>query len=269
MAEWQSDDVVANGIRVHYYRTGGSGPPLVLNHGATDNGLCWIRLASALEGDYDVIMPDARGHGRSEAPENGYSSGDRAADLASLIQALGLERPVIGGHSMGAQTCLRCAAAYPELVRSAILEDPPIWADGPPPMDEGRRTRMRQDADERRSMSREALMARGREQNPAWDEVELEPWADAKRQVSPAFSSRPFFQNEPSWQDVVPNITAPTLLITSDPDRGGIVTPEVAEAARALNSGIQVVRLSGAGHNIRREQFDAFLGAVRAFLAAY
>ena len=58
-----SGDVVANGIKIHYYRTGGDKPPVVLSHGATDDGLCWTRVTLALEAEYDVIMPDARGHG--------------------------------------------------------------------------------------------------------------------------------------------------------------------------------------------------------------
>src|SRR5687767_3643665 len=123
---WRSGEVRANGIRQHYWRTGeGSGKPvLVLAHGATDNGLCWTRVTKALEADWDIVMPDARGHGLSEAPEEDYSAGARAADLAALIRELGLERPVVGGHSMGAATTLRLAAERPDLVRAAILEDP-------------------------------------------------------------------------------------------------------------------------------------------------
>jgi N-formylmaleamate deformylase len=56
MAQWQSGDVTANGIKIHYTRTGGGKTPLVLNHGATDNGLCWTPVARALEAEYDVIM---------------------------------------------------------------------------------------------------------------------------------------------------------------------------------------------------------------------
>src|SRR5215472_4808053 len=109
MTEWSSGDVSANGIRIHYHRTGGDKPPLVLNHGATDNGLCWTRLARALEADYDLIMPDARGHGLSEAPASGYGTQERAADLAGLIEALRLDRPAVGGHSMGVGTTFRLA----------------------------------------------------------------------------------------------------------------------------------------------------------------
>ncbi|MCP4687120.1 MAG: alpha/beta hydrolase, partial [Desulfobacterales bacterium] len=106
MSEWFSGEVVANGIKIHYTRTGGDKPPVVLSHGFTDNGLCWTRAAWVLEKDYDVVMYDARGHGLSDAPEAGYSAEDHAADLAGLIQALELKdpRPVLMGHSMGAST---------------------------------------------------------------------------------------------------------------------------------------------------------------------
>ncbi len=266
MTEWYSGEVVANGIRIHYYRTGGEKPPLVLNHGATDNGLCWTRLARALEADYDVIMPDARGHGLSDAPETGYSSKERAADLAGLIEALHLDKPAVGGHSMGAQTTFRLAADYPSLLRCAILEDPGFRPANPPP--EGARPNpMRQWLQELRPLGREAIIARGRQQNPTWDESEFGPWAEAKLQVSDKFLGRPFFQGEPPWQELLPRVTCPVLLVTADPDKGSIVTPETAAEAARLNPRVKVVRLSGAGHNIRREQFEPFLKTIRAFLA--
>ncbi len=270
-AEWFSGDVIANGIRVHYYRTGGDKPPLVLAHGATDDGLCWTPVARALEADYDVIMPDARGHGLSEAPESGYGVHERAADLAGLIQALGLGRPAVGGHSMGAQTVLYLAAGYPDLVRCAILEDPALWLPGAqrdPAEREARAARMRRNMEELKAMSREELIAHCRAQHPDWSEDELGPWADAKLRVSRSFITALRGMDQPPWWEVLPRIQCPVLLITADPDRGAIVTPEAAEEAERLNSRVQVVRLHGAGHNIRREQFAAYMQAVRSFLAA-
>ncbi len=272
MAEWASGDVAANGITIHYYRTGGDRPALVLNHGATDNGLCWTRLARALEGDYDVIMPDARGHGLSQAPDDGYDSPTRAADLAGFIRALGLDKPAVGGHSMGAMTTFYLAALYPDLPRCAILEDPVFRQEASGPSEEelrARGERMRQEAEERRTLGRDGIIARGRERNPNWDESEFGPWADAKLQVSPKFgmgrSMRPAEQT--AWRDLIPKITCPTLLVTGDPEKGAIVTPEAAEEAARLNPRLRVVRLRGAGHNIRREQFDGYVRAVRDFLA--
>jgi N-formylmaleamate deformylase len=129
MPNWFSDAVISNGIQIHYVRTGGDKPALVLAHGFSDNGLCWTPVALALEGDYDVIMPDARGHGLSDAPETGYDTVDQVADLVGFIRALELERAGLMGHSMGANTVAFTAATHPDLVSYAILEDPP-WREG-------------------------------------------------------------------------------------------------------------------------------------------
>jgi pimeloyl-ACP methyl ester carboxylesterase len=268
VAAWQSGDVVANGIKIHYHRTGGGRPPLVLSHGATDNGLCWTRLAGALESDFDVIMPDARGHGLSDAPEQGYGGAERAADLAAFIGALVLERPAVGGHSMGAGTTLRLVADHPGLASCAILEDPG-FRDAPPSEAEqaDRAARMREQAAARRAASRQALIDQCRTDNPTWAEEELGPWAEAKQQVSLSFAGGLRLAERPDWRELLPKVSCPVLLITADPERGGIVTPEIAAEAARLAPDLEVVRLPGAGHNVRREQFDAYLGAVRAFLA--
>src|SRR5262249_34154967 len=122
MDRWQSGDIEANGLRLHYTRTGGAKPPLVLAHGVMDDGLCWMRVARALEADYDVIMVDARGHGRSDAPETGYGPTEQAADLHGVITGLGLRRPAILGHSMGANTTLVLAGTYPDVPGAILLE---------------------------------------------------------------------------------------------------------------------------------------------------
>lgn len=58
-AGWTDGYVMANGIRIHYWRTGGDQPVLVMAHGSSDDGLCWTNLAKELEADYDIIMADA------------------------------------------------------------------------------------------------------------------------------------------------------------------------------------------------------------------
>ena len=121
MKSWTDGYVHANGIRVHYYRTGGDRPQVVLNHGAMDDGLCWTRVAKGLEQDYDVIMFDARGHGLSDSGVGDYKSETRAKDLAEAIEELGLERPVVGGHSLGADVSFHLAAMYPEIPRAVFL----------------------------------------------------------------------------------------------------------------------------------------------------
>lgn len=188
MSAWTSGDVLANGIRIHYYRTGGDKPPLVLAHGFTDSALCWTRLAQALEQGYDIVMVDARGHGHSEAPEEGYDYDSHAADLAGVIEVLGLERSALMGHSMGAIAAATTAANYPQLVRCAILEDPPWRVEredsGSASERAERAVQWRARTVEAQSKTRDEVEAAGRAQSPAWAEVEWVPWAEAKLRVS-------------------------------------------------------------------------------------
>jgi N-formylmaleamate deformylase len=265
---WISDYAVANGIKIHYTRTGGEKPPLVLSHGFTDNGLCWTRLAQFLEPDYDVIMYDARGHGLSDAPQEGYSYTDMAADLAGLIQALDLDKPILIGHSMGAVTTSVTAANYPDLVGCAILEDPP-WRSVHAQATAEERVAMlkdwRDDIVAKKSQSRDDIMAFCRTDRPLWSEVEYGPWADAKLQLSLNVFQIISIPPEP-WPEAVRRITCPILLLTADPELGAIVTPEIAQEAASIWRHGTVAHIGGAGHSIRREQFAKYAQALKAFL---
>jgi UDP-N-acetylglucosamine 3-dehydrogenase len=270
---WPDSYVEANGIQMHYWRTGdGSKPAVVLAHGFSDNGLCWTPVARALERDYDVLMVDARGHGLTDAPETGYTTPDRAADLAAFVQALGLEKPAVLGHSMGAATAAAAAAAYPDLFGKVLLEDPAWWNENHPrqTMTEEERKLMLEERQQniinQNRMSREALIALCREQQPTWQEAELGPWAMSKQLMSPRVVTGWEAKPKP-WKEIAAEITVPTLLITADTAKGAIVTPELAEEARELNSQIEVADIAGVGHSIRREDFDAYMNAVKDFLA--
>lgn len=124
MSNWTSAVCQTNGINIHYLRTGGSKPPVVLLHGLAANGACWSPLARALEAEFDVVMPDARGHGHSTAPLDGYRYEDHAGDVMGLIQALGLVTPVLLGHSMGGMTAAVVASQIGAALGGVILADP-------------------------------------------------------------------------------------------------------------------------------------------------
>ena len=90
MTTWTSGLCETNGVTIHFVRTGGSRPPIVLLHGLMGSGACWTPLARALEGEFDVVMPDGRGHGHSSAPPRGYRYEDSAGDIVGLIHGLEL-----------------------------------------------------------------------------------------------------------------------------------------------------------------------------------
>jgi N-formylmaleamate deformylase len=269
MASWQSGDVTTNGIRMHYTRSGGAKSPLVLAHGFSDDGLCWTPVAEALASDYDVIMVDARGHGQSDAPAQGYSPADHAADYAGLIAALGLRRPAALGHSMGAATALMLAGMYPDVPRAILLEDPPAWwvpapAETPTIVEE-RLAQRRLWIEGLKGKTREELIVAQRAATPRWSEAELGPWADAKLRFNlNAMNLDPNAGLD--WPATLRRITCPALLIAADPAQGAIITEESAASLRALVPQLQVAQIAAAGHSIRRDQFDRYMEVVRAFL---
>ena len=273
MAEWQSGSVEANGETIHYTRTGGDGPVVVLAHGVTDNGLCWSPLARALENDYDLIMVDARGHGESSAPAGSYGPDVQAEDLAGLITALGLEKPAVLGHSMGAGTALVLAGKHPDLVGSILLEDPPAWwtawYDSPEARDLVKG--MEERAQSYKSMTRDEIVAAGAAGHDGWSDAELQPWADSKIAFSPnvLVVFEPGNRANVDWPATLGQIASPVLLIMADADRGGIITPERAAALQAMVPQTEVAHIGGAGHNIRREQFAPYVEVVREFLSEH
>lgn len=129
------DIVNVNGVQLAYERRG-SGSPLVLLHGYPLDHTIWNEVASLLEDDFDLILPDLRGFGQSEVFEPQYEIQDMAADVAALLDHLGIESTHIAGHSMGGYVALSFARSYPErvlglgLISSQALGDSPERRDG-------------------------------------------------------------------------------------------------------------------------------------------
>ena len=253
--------VAVSGGRLAYHRTGGSGPVVVMSHGLTDNGLCWSRLATALAAEFDLVMLDARGHGESSRIAVGQPH-DPAQDIAEAIAGLGLERPMVIGHSVGARATAAYASVHPGQVAKVVLEDPPFLPPAEPAAVEVRQARFRQQVERFQAMSRDELIAMGRASSPNWHEDDFPAWAEAKTQVDP--DALPDYRTP--WQDTIRQIAAPTLLIHGDPALGGLVTAEISAEAVAINPVIRPVLIPNAGHNTRRENFPAYLAAVRDFL---
>ena len=112
-----------NGINLHYRDWGGTGRPVVLLHGLASSCHIWDLVAPHLAEDFTVIAVDQRGHGLSDKPESGYDFASVGLDLLGVIQARKLERPVIVGHSWGADVALEFAVANPEIAAGICFVD--------------------------------------------------------------------------------------------------------------------------------------------------
>jgi pimeloyl-ACP methyl ester carboxylesterase len=111
-----------NGLSFAYVEQGNrEGAALLMLHGYTDSHRSFDLLRPHLPEAWRTIAMTQRGHGRSDKPEAGYALADLAADAVSLLDALGVERAVLVGHSMGAAVALQAAADHPGRVAGLVL----------------------------------------------------------------------------------------------------------------------------------------------------
>jgi len=115
--------LIADDVTLHWVQWGEQGQPILCLHGLTANAFFFQSLADGLATHYQVFAYDLRGRGDSDKPEDGYSIPIHAADLAALIDELGLECPIVIGHSLGALVALYFAAHYPNKLSKLILLD--------------------------------------------------------------------------------------------------------------------------------------------------
>lgn len=260
MANWTSAVCQANGIDIHYLRTGGDKPPLVLLHGLTGDGACWSLLARALEAEFDVVMPDARGHGQSSTPPHGYSYQDHARDVVGLIQGLGLAAPVLLGHSMGGMTAAVVASQSAAPFRAVILADPTFLSP------EHQREVYESDAVEQHrrllSLDKAEVLAQARVRHAHRRAELVELIAEARMNTRIA-AYDVLTPPNPAYHRLVSAIQVPILLVIAD---NGVVSEETARELQSLNPRLGVEKILDAGHGLHYDQPDRFEKVVRTFL---
>jgi N-formylmaleamate deformylase len=272
LPNWTQQDLRVNGVRLHFSRTGsGDKRPLVLVHGFSDNGLCWTPVARDLESEYDVILPDMRGHGLSERVHPGEAV-DMAADLSGLIRMLGLKGSILVGHSMGAMVAYQTVLRFPELADGLALEDPPWWMSPPVPAAPSAGEAENPMSTWAKSLSGrtlDELLAQYRKEHPGWPDELMLPMCESKKQLDPAIVE-PMVEKmhapESDWRTTVAGVTRPMLIITGSPALGGIVTPEVAAKVRELNPRVVFAGVPDVGHLVRFDDFPAYMKILRRFL---
>jgi pimeloyl-ACP methyl ester carboxylesterase len=260
MANWVTGVCETNGTNIHYRRTGGSKPPLVLLHGLTGSGACWIPLARGLEGKYGVVMPDARGHGNSSTPRSGYRYEDNAGDVIALIQGLGLAAPVLLGHSMGGLIAAVVASQLATAIRGVVLADPTFLS--PQRQREVHESDVVEQHRRLLTLDKEDVLAQARvrhaHRRPEF--VELVTEARLKTRIVAFDVLTP---PNPEYHQLVSAICVPILLIIAD---NGVVSLETAQELRNLNSRLRVEQIQDAGHGIPYDQPERFEAVVRSFL---
>jgi pimeloyl-ACP methyl ester carboxylesterase len=132
--EYCSLTTANTGLRLHYRTWGEQGaPPLLLMHGLASTLRIWDFAAPILAERYFVAAYDQRGHALSDKPSGGYDLPTMLADLTGFVDGLQIEKPVVVGHSWGANLALAYAAEHPDRCAGLGLVDGGIldWQDMP------------------------------------------------------------------------------------------------------------------------------------------
>ena len=113
------------GVRLHYAVQGNAdGEPIIMLHGYSDSWFSFSRVMPLLDRKYRVYVLDQRGHGKSDQPSSGYALQDLARDVVAFMDAKGIQRATVIGHSMGSFVAQHVAATAPARVQRLVLLAP-------------------------------------------------------------------------------------------------------------------------------------------------
>jgi N-formylmaleamate deformylase len=254
-------NIHSNGIRQHYLRYGGDGPPLILVPGITSPAITWGFVAERLAADHDVYIMDVRGRGLSESgPLLDYGIDACADDISSFASALNLKTPLVLGHSMGARHIIR-AVARGGTFGLALLVDPPVSGPSRRPYPANLSWYLESMALARQGVGIEAL----RSFTPTWTDQQIALRAEwlhtcDERAVITSFEG---FHKDDIHGDLVA-MTMPTLLVGAE--RGDVIRDEDVEEIQTLNRIIAFTRVPNAGHMIPWDNLEGFVEALSPFL---
>ena len=245
-------------------------PAALLLHGITSSALSWVRVGPALADRYRVFALDMRGHGDSIKPAKGaYSLRHTADDAAAFITILGLDRPLLMGHSWGGATAMVLASGFesqkPAPPFSKIILEDPAYNFGLPDSEE-KAISYAQDIGRPADELRVEITA----DNPGWTPIDVEGKIDALHKVTRE-SVISVFAEAGAEGDLLPllaHIAAPTLLLRADAALNTTLDEGAWERAKGyLSPTSRAAQVEGASHNIHRSKFDAFMRVVNEFLS--
>lgn len=268
------------GIDIAYVDSGGDKPPIVLVHGLSSYMGFWERQVPALSEHFRVLALDLPGYGASARPDAPYTPPWYADVVSDWMDAVGVDRAAVAGHSMGGQIVTHLAVRHPEKVERLVLSAPA----GFERFDPGAARFMKEFWTEGRAMeaNEEQIRANFVTQvfNVVDDDVERLIEERVRLGQHPRFAGTSVAVSRsiagmvdfPAWP-VSEAVAVPTLIVYGTDDRmipnpvfNGGATRTVAEAARDAIPGARLVLVPGAGHTVHHDAPAAFNRAVEEFL---
>ena len=257
------------GGALHAVEWGEAGPLVLLTHGITAQAHVWDPIAARLAERYRVLSLDQRGHGESLRPPSGYSLADHVADLAAVLDALGGERAVVVGHSLGARNVFAFAALHPARTALLVAIDygPWIAAEAFTALDArvlGAPSRFASYAEARAYLATrypqitpDALERRAR--------FGLRPVPDGLVwRYEPAAIAQTLEHLNADLAPLVPRVQAPTLIVRGE--RSAFYDAAAFARLREARPDFEYVEIAGATHYVPEERPDTVYHLLAAFL---
>lgn len=249
-----------------YVDMGGTGPALLLIHGVGLDHTMWAGMLPCLAGDWRVILVDMPGHGASAVPPADAGLAFYAAQVVSVLDALGIARCAVAGFSMGALVARCLALRHPEKVSALVLMNG-VFDRAP-----GVRANVVARVDEvvRGGPGANAEAALERWFTPEWHRDHPKAIEAVRRKLHAndpqgyLVTYRLFATEDNYGAGLLQTIAVPTLVLTGEHDVGS--TPEMTRALAACIPGATAVVIPGARHMMPVEQPAATAAPIRAFL---
>ncbi len=258
------EHVEIDGIRIAY-RVAGSGPPLVMVHGAPADSRTWQWMFSDLARDHTVCTWDAPGFGESSDIDDSWRAPQFADALAAFIAALGFERPHVVGHSFGTIVALSLFERHPAVPASLVLVGGYAgWAGSLPPDEVARRLEMFLGmAELGEAFDPKSYPGLFSDLIPADRDAALVTMM--RENVRPAaIRAAGRTAAETDLRPVLPTVDVPTLLLHGEADARSPL--ENADALHAAISTSRLVVLPKLGHACVLEDPEACAAAIRRFV---
>jgi len=246
----------------------GAGPPIVLIHGYPFNRTLWTEQAELLRSKHRVVAPDLRGFGESDSSEGPATMSRMADDVASLMDALEIERAVIGGLSMGGYVALAFARMFPARVSAMVLADTRAQAD----TEEGKQTRSQQAEkalSEGMAGIADAMLPKLLTPETVSKRPELvKRVRDMMLKTKPEGAAAALLgmAERDDQTEFISSIQVPALIIVGREDA---ITPVAdSEKMQSRIAGSRLVVIENAGHVSNLEQTEQFNDALLGFLSS-
>jgi pimeloyl-ACP methyl ester carboxylesterase len=242
-----------NGVKVHY-EVRGTGPAVLVTHGFAASSHMFEATSDALANRYRVITWDVRGHGRSDYPtdDDEYSLRLAVDDMVAILEAAGVERAVLMGHSLGGYLSLELQRVHPERASALVL-----IGTGPG----YRRDDARNGWNKMAETFAVNLETNGLAGLPAGEEVRVDVHRNADGLARAARGI--LRQHDDRVLANLPSITVPVLVVVGERDKPFLAASDYM-AAKIPGATLAVI--AGAGHAPMITHPNDFLAQVRAFL---